>query len=163
MTAWELRRARPEDAEACTACHRACWREAYGPLVDPALLAERLADEAGWIERTRAHIAEGPPRWPAVTHEDEVIGFATAGPSRDAVAALARRQLYAVYVRAAWHWHGVGQALLDRALPDGPAVLEVLEDNARAIAFYARNGFVPSGVRRRYAGLDAWALVLVRR
>lgn len=33
-------------------------------------------------------------------------------------------------------------------MPDGPAELWVLEGNARALAFYARNGFVVDGERK---------------
>jgi ribosomal protein S18 acetylase RimI-like enzyme len=51
------------------------------------------------------------------------------------------RQLYAIYVSASHYGAGVGQALLDEALPEGPAMLWVAKQNPRATAFYRRNGF----------------------
>ncbi|MFS0714211.1 GNAT family N-acetyltransferase [Microbacterium sp. 2P01SA-2] len=50
-------------------------------------------------------------------------------------------QLYAIYVSAAHHGTGVGQALLDSVLGTAPATLWVAKENPRAIAFYGRNGF----------------------
>lgn len=44
-----VRPAVPDDAEALGRCHRECWREAYGPLVDPDRLAPFLADAEGFV------------------------------------------------------------------------------------------------------------------
>ncbi|GAB3660033.1 GNAT family N-acetyltransferase [Nocardioides korecus] len=62
--------------------------------------------------------------------------------------------------------HGVASALLaavlSRAVAAGAerVLLEVREDNAGAIAFYARSGFVELARRRRYYADGATALVL---
>ena len=160
---WRIRRAVAADAETWADCHRACWQEAYGPIADPALLAERLADREGWVRRVADQLTgDGPPRWLAVTDSGEAIGLSVGGPAREEVAAYAPEQLYAVYVREAWHGRGVGQALLDRAIGTSAAALEVLEDNRRAQAFYTRNGFAPTGVRKRYESLGAWEIVMAR-
>ncbi|HET7432729.1 MAG TPA: GNAT family N-acetyltransferase [Nocardioides sp.] len=160
---WRIRRATVADAEAWADCHRACWQEAYGPIVDPALLAARLADRDAWVRRVADRLAQPrPAQWLAVADTGEAIGLAVAGPSRDDVADHAPEQLYAVYVRAAWHGHGVGQALLDRAIGTAAACLEVLEDNGRAQAFYARNGFAPTGVRKKFEPFDVWEIVMAR-
>lgn len=155
-----LRDAVPSDAEAGAALQRNCWREAYGPLVDPGLLMARLADVMAWISAWRDQLRDGPPRVVAEA-DGELIGFAVVGPQRDPESPT-ELELYAVYVREAWHGTGVGQALLESVLGDRAASLWVLEDNARARAFYARNGFVPDGGRKRYAPLDAWELRMVR-
>jgi ribosomal protein S18 acetylase RimI-like enzyme len=157
-----IRGAVPDDAEAGARLHVACWREAYGPHVDPEVLEDRLADSGRWVEAWRHQLAEGPPRVVAEAH-GELVGFAVAGPSRDEDAGSAAQEIYAIYARAAWWGTGLGQELLDRVLPVESCSLWVLEANARAQAFYRRNGFEPDGAREHYAGLDAWELRMVRR
>jgi ribosomal protein S18 acetylase RimI-like enzyme len=53
-----------------------------------------------------------------------------------------------LYVAAADHGGGAGQALLDAVLEEGPAVLWVAKENPRAIAFYRRNGFEFDGAEQ---------------
>jgi len=155
-----LRPATPDDAEAGARLHIACWREVYGPLTEPDLLATHLADEAAWAERWRQQVEDGPTRLLAVA-DGELVGFGVAGPARhDDVTAA--HELYAIYVRAAWHGTGVGTALLDGVLGDAAAYLWVHEENARAEAFYRRHGFTADGVRQRYEPLGAWERRLVR-
>lgn len=156
-----LRDADPGDAEAGAALHRNCWREAYGGLaIDPALLQARLADVGRWVRSWRSQLESGPPRVVAEA-EGELIGFAVAGPSRDPEPPVAD-ELYAVYVRRLWYGTGVGQALMDAVLGAQPASVWVLEDNARARRFYARNGFTEDGARDWYADLGAWEVRMVR-
>ena len=140
-----LRPATVDDSEAAARMHMTCWREAYGPLVEPALLDAALADPAGWTARWRELIEAGGKL--LAVHDAEIVGFATAGPARDP-APPADTELHAIYLRAAWHGTGVGQALLDAALGDRAAYVWVLEGNARAAAFYARNGFRFDGGRQ---------------
>ena len=155
-----LRHAVPADAESCAAVHAACWREAYGPYVDPHRLAERLADTDRWVAAWTKHLVDGPPRVLAEAG-GEVVGFAVTGPSRDEDGATPY-ELYAIYVRAPWWGTGLSQRLWEAVRPDGPCSLWVLEDNARAQGFYRRHGFEPDGARQLYAGLDAWEIRMVR-
>lgn len=155
-----LRDAVPADAAACAAMHRNCWREAYADIADPTLLQTRLADVGRWLSSWQRHLESGPPRILAEV-DGEIIGFAVAGPSRDPEPPVPD-ELYAVYVREYWYGSGVAQALLEAALGDKAASLWVLEENARARAFYARNGFVVDGAREWYAGLGAWEVRMVR-
>ena len=155
-----LRPATVDDAGTGARLHRDCWQETYGPITDPDLLAACRADEARWAERWRQQLEHGPTRLLAVTG-GELVGFGVAGPVRlDEVAV--DHELYAIYVRSAWHGTGLGAALLDAVLGEASAYLWVLEDNARARAFYARHGFRPDGVRTRYEPLGAWELRMVR-
>jgi GNAT superfamily N-acetyltransferase len=159
-----LRPAVADDAEAGADLHLACWRESYGPLVGPDLLEQRLQERERWVRAWHGQLAQGPPRTMAVAG-DELVGFAVTGPSRDGTkqsGSAAPYELYAVYTRRVWWGTGLGQALLDAVLPDGPTSLWVLEANQRAQAFYRRNGFAPDGAREHYAGLDAWELRMVR-
>jgi GNAT superfamily N-acetyltransferase len=87
------------------------------------------------------------------------VGFAQAVPSRDdpPVRSL---ELATLYLRAAQHGSGLGQALLDAAVGDRPTSLWVVEANARARRFYERNGFTADGAREV---LESWeGLVEVR-
>jgi len=53
-----------------------------------------------------------------------------------------------LYTVTGMHGSGLGQAMLDAALPcRRPAYLWVFTDNARAVRFYERNGFVPDGLK----------------
>jgi GNAT superfamily N-acetyltransferase len=155
-----LRRAVAADAAAGGVMHAACWREAYGPLVDADRLAERVADTARWAAAWTAQLASGPPRVVADA-DGELVGFAVVGPARDE-RPVAPTELYALYTRRAWWGSGLGQRLWDAVRPEQPCSLWVLEANDRAQAFYGRNGFVADGARERYDGLDAWEIRMVR-
>ena len=155
-----LRPAVPADAAAGAVMHAACWREAYGRLVDGARLEARLADTARWTAAWSAQLASGPLRVVAETG-GELVGFAVAGPSRDEDA-VTPAELYALYTRSAWWGTGLGQRLWDAVRPDEACSLWVLEANERAQAFYRRNGFARDGARERYDGLDAWEIRMVR-
>lgn len=82
--------------------------------------------------------------------DDEIIGFAMAGPSFGAVGQdlPRKRQLYSIYVTPTNYGIGVGRALLDESLGDAPAMLWVAKQNPRAIAFYVRNGFAFDGAEQ---------------
>ena len=155
-----LRPAVPADAAAGAALHATCWREAYGPFVDDALLRRRVDNADRWTAAWTRQLVDGPPRVLAEA-DGELVGFAVVGPSRDEDAATPR-ELYALYTRATWWGSGLGQALWDAVSPDDPCSLWVLEANARAQGFYRRNGFVADGAREHYAGLDAWEIRMVR-
>ena len=156
-----LRTAVVADADAGARLHRECWREAYGPITDRVALAEHLADEAGWAARWTTQIETGFAPLLAVDEQDTPIGFARSGAGRDEdVPGLL--ELYALYVRAAWHGTGIGAALFDGVVGTAAAYLWVLEDNARARAFYRRQGFAPDGARERYEPLATWEIRMVR-
>lgn len=154
-----LRVATLDDVSTGARLHRACWQEAYGPFVDATALARQLDDEASWEEAWRRQIEGGPPRMLAIG-DDRPVGFAVAGPNREA--GLELRELYALYVRRDFWGTGVGQALFDEVVGAEPCSLWVLEDNARARAFYSRNGFSADGGRHLMEQLGAWEVRLTR-
>lgn len=142
----QVRDALPDDAWAFTACHVACWREAY-----PALWgAERLEqiDEGALAADRRREIAAGIAHYVVAEHHGEIIGIAIAGPARDEDAPEPL-ELYAIYLRAAHYGTGIGQALLAAALAGQPATLWTYRDNPRACAFYVNHGFIPDGAERQ--------------
>jgi GNAT superfamily N-acetyltransferase len=140
-----LRSPTPDDVESAAHCHLDCWREAYTGLVPDDRLAELLSLD-WFLGLWRTSISERRSVTIAV-HGSGVIGFAAAGPAGEAGVDV-RFQLNAINVRQAYWGTGVGQRLLDAAIEDRDAFLWVFRDNARARAFYVRNGFLPDGAER---------------
>jgi len=135
----------PSDVAAAANCHMECWREAYSDLLPSARLAELLSIDR-FLDLWHHNITGGPLVRIAV-QGSEVIGFATAGPAQE-VGVQTDFTLNAINVRRVYWGTGVGQHLLDIALGDRDAFLWVFRDNARARAFYVRNGFEPDGAQR---------------
>jgi GNAT superfamily N-acetyltransferase len=152
-----VRRAVPADAEAFSACHLACWREAFADLWD----AERFEglDLGRMASRRRKEIEAGIADHylvegdgsddddPAGNGATKVIGIAIAGPSRDEDAPT-ERELYAIYIREAPQGSGLADDLLEAAIDAHPATLWVYRDNPRASAFYVHHDFIPDGEER---------------
>jgi GNAT superfamily N-acetyltransferase len=141
MTA-EVRPARPDDARGIAEAHVRAWQEAYSHLVPISALA-RVSVEQRELRWTQ--ILDRPDLDVVVALNDgTVVGFATARTDDDPE--LPReRELESIYLLAPEYGSGLGQRLLDAVIGDAPAFLWVADDNPRARAFYARNGFVPDG------------------
>jgi hypothetical protein len=77
-----IRRAELADAESGAACHLACWREAYAPLVEPQRLAALTADLDAKVEMWRTMITNGKSLLVAV-EGGVVVGFIAAGPDQE--------------------------------------------------------------------------------
>lgn len=141
-----LRPATVDDAEAIMAMHLQCHEETYGRQLPADFFAMRRRTFATRVERFhntmfREHI-------PMLAYDGGgLVGVAGAGPSRDADAP-APLELHWIYTLARVHGSGTGQMLLDAVIGRQAACLWVLEDNPRAHAFYARNGFAPDGARK---------------
>jgi GNAT superfamily N-acetyltransferase len=141
----------PVDARGVGVMHHQAWVDTYGDVVDGEYLTRRWTVDdavAQWQGILSSLPESGVVR--LVAHEGgTVVGFAAAGPSRSAAKGLAPAadlELWGLYVARHHHGTGLGQQLLDAAIPaGGPAELWVYRDNARARAFYARNGFRPDG------------------
>ena len=74
-----------------------------------------------------------------------LLGMALAGPRRSQGGGLPDLELMALYVLAEAYGTGLGALLLDAVVGKRPAVLRVLAENPRAVAFYAKHGFAPEG------------------
>ena len=146
MGVGSVRVAVPADAPALGDVHVACWREAYAHVFSPAFLAALDVNERR-KQWARLLAGPGPDRALVAVVDERIVGFAWTGPGRDQPP-VRELELTALYLLAAQHGTGIGQALLDAALGDRPASLWTAEDNPRAVAFYARNGFAPDGARK---------------
>jgi len=127
---YKLRPYRAEDEDAAIALWQRTWQQAY-PSID---FAARLA---WWRERWRNELV---PDAAIIVAEaaSAVIGFVT----------IDREGYLDQLVVAPEHWGSkVARLLVDEAKrrsPDGITLL-VNKDNARAIRFYQRDGFVHAG------------------
>jgi len=142
------------DAPRIAELHVATWRETYSHL----LPAEFFTEDHVQGRHVMWHRILGNPRqdWNIhiAEHNGRIVGFAFAGASYGAEGQdLPRdRQLFSLYVSAAFHGTGTGQALLDAAVGDGGAMLWVAKENPRAVAFYRRNGFAFDGTEQKDPG-----------
>jgi [ribosomal protein S18]-alanine N-acetyltransferase len=135
---------------------------------DVDAIAASEAENLGADAWSRALVEEGVAgRLPTVHHlvaeaGDLVVGHAVASLAGD-VAELQRIAVMEDHRRS-----GVATALLDEVLTISAAsgadrvLLEVRDDNATALAFYAARGFVEVDRRRRYYRDGATAVVLRR-
>lgn len=159
---FRLRPAEPGDAPGCARVHHVSWVETYSALLPAShwetdTLERREQSWHRWLRgRAVVTVAESG---------GEIIGFAMAGAGRwiGEHAPVRDRELFSLYVLAAHHGGGAGQALLEAVLPAGAtAQLWVAERNPRARRFYERNGFLPDGARFRDEALDLAEVRLVR-
>jgi GNAT superfamily N-acetyltransferase len=132
-----IRRARPDDAWDVAVCQSTCWEQTYRGLVSDAYLD--AVGPAERVDRWRDRIAGGRDVWLAALGE-EVVGVASAGPSRDDPP-VRTLELMTLYTLERVHGTGTGRLLLEAAIGTLPASLWVFEGNLRAMAFYAKHGF----------------------
>lgn len=131
--AFHLRFYRAEDEAATIELWRRTWQHSY-PQID---FASRLD---WWRKRWREDLVPKAEIVVAVSHleEDRVIGFVTVD----------REGYLDQLVVAPEHWStGVAHLLIEEAKRISPTHVTLLvnKDNARAIRFYERNGFVHAG------------------
>ncbi len=160
-TAPVVRPVQPGDVEGGAACQLACWREAYEGLIDPQVLARLTGAVSERIAMWRQGIAESWPITVAVL-DDDVVGFAIAGPDREPDLDVGFK-LFAMNVRRAWWGSGLAARLHEVAVGERDAYLWVLHNNGRARAFYRRNGYVADGVERVDPDFAATIVRMVRR
>jgi len=147
---FSVRDAAPGDAPGIAEVHVAGWRAAYrGRLPDAFLDGLRPAQRLPMWTRLLA----APSRRGVILVAEaggRIVGFASAGPTRDEDQPGAA-ELYAIYLLPARWGRGVGAALFtacsERLAARGfeRLGLWVLDDNPRARRFYARMGLRPDG------------------
>ena len=142
-----------------------CWQETYRGLMPDAVLddpgfpaaRERMWTEALTDERYRQN------RVAVAERDEELVGVAMSGPPQDSAAAWTR-QLYVLYVHAADHGTGAGQALLEAVIaPEESAALWVANPSPRAQAFYRKHGFAADGTEQVHEGMPVIRMVRPRQ
>ena len=130
-SAYMLRPYRPSDEAAAVELWRRTWQAAY-PNIDFAARVD------WWRKRWREELV---PQASIVVAESDgaMAGFVTVDPSNGYLDQI---------VAAPEHWGGaLAATLLDEAKRISPLRLDLLvnKDNARAIRFYEKHGFVYAG------------------
>lgn len=148
MSAPEIRRAGPDDAEALAAVARATFVQTFGHLYPPADLAAFL-DAAYDVEKTRRDLADPACAGWLVEAGGAVVGYAQAGPCElpHPDVTPASGELKRLYLLQDWQGGGLGGRLLETALAwlerEGPRDLfiGVWSENYGAQRLYRRLGF----------------------
>jgi GNAT superfamily N-acetyltransferase len=143
---YRIRQATTDDADAVVRMHTRAHEECYGHLLPSDFFAGRRASIPERVKRRRPHLESTEPRIIALDEDNEIVGFADAGPGRDEDRPQ-DLELYAIYTLRRTYGTGLGVALLTAALADSAAYLWVLEDNPRARGFYGKCGFQADGKR----------------
>lgn len=135
-----IRPARPEDAHAIGDLLGAAWQETYEPLIGPDMVATLHARWHAQDVLVEQMTTAGASFLVAETEAGRIVGHAYASAARSPVLFVIR-----LYVRREQQGQGTGTALLARlaaAYPDCRMTrLFVVKGNARALAFYRRQGF----------------------
>jgi L-amino acid N-acyltransferase YncA len=151
--AFVIRRPTPRDVDSMASVHVDGWRDAYADLVPPSAFGAEALERRRRMWTAILGAADLPQRLAVAEIAGVVAGIAMAGSTEEPAPAR-DLSLHLIYLRTANHGGGAGQALLDAVIGTEPAQLWVATENPRAIAFYARNGFRPDGLRRVESSLN---------
>lgn len=161
LAACAIRRGTPADAEALAAFAARTFTDTYGRYNDPDNFRRHL-DSAFHAAQQSRELAD-PGVATLLAHRDDALaGYAQvrSGDAPACVEQAAPIELHRFYVERAWHGCGVAQRLFaeacEAAREFGGALLwlKVWERNARALAFYAKAGFVDVGTADFLLGDD---------
>ena len=149
-----LRRASTGDAAGVADVHVQGWQRAHEDLVPRDYLAcvSAKVHEASWRDELDVGASDREP-WVALV-DDRVVGFASAGLSRDDDAGPETGEVYLVYVHPDCWGRGIGGNLLGHALRDlrkhgfERATFWVVGGNEKARAFAEANGWRLDGAER---------------
>lgn len=160
-----MRMATPEDAESLASAARTFFRDTFGNANTAEDMEAYLAD-AFTGARMRAELSAPDSRvWLAISGEEEIAGYVhvrqNAVPARAPLASPNRAaEIVRLYADRRWHGKGLGAALMQKGLEtaldwDADVLwLGVWERNARAIAFYQKQGFEIVGEHDFMLGTD---------
>jgi ribosomal protein S18 acetylase RimI-like enzyme len=164
---WRIRQAALPDTPALALVGAATFLETFAGVLDgPAIVAHCASQHSEESYRTlfsktaQAWLAEVEPGRAAV-------GYALLAPPELDAARDGDIELKRIYALSRFHGSGIGAALLEAALEacTGHAriLLGVYAQNARAIAFYRKQGFDPIATRQFNVGGNLYDdLVLAR-
>jgi L-amino acid N-acyltransferase YncA len=147
-----IREATEAEARAIAEVHVRSWQVAYAELLPDEFLASLSVDARAEQRREQIRARHGKV-WVA-EEENTVIGFATAGPSRDREGV---GELYAIYLLPEYVGKGIGRELMSTAESYlrherfREAELWVLKGNERAERFYRSAGWAKDGVQKAEA------------
>lgn len=148
-----IRPATSADAERLALVHVRSWQDAYRGLLPQDYLDALAPEQRVELWHRTLGWSDWPRRGVLVAEDDEVLGFAYLGPSRDAAPVFVG-EIRSIYVLPARWGAGVGRRLTTAALASlrsagcTEAQLWVLDTNARAIRFYESAGWRTDGATK---------------
>ena len=149
-----LRRAVPADAPGIAEVHVRSWQKTHAALVPPEFAACLSAKRREGFWRGEIEVA-APGRGPwAALLDERIVGFASAGLSRDDDATPETGEVYHVIVHPECWGRGIGRNLLSHVLRDltqhgfGVATFWVLSGNSSARRFAEKQGWRTDGGQR---------------
>ncbi|HEX3764127.1 MAG TPA: GNAT family N-acetyltransferase [Kofleriaceae bacterium] len=161
MTDLTLRTAVPDDAPALAAFAERVFRDTFGPHNRPEDMDAYCAT-AYAVDHVRHELTDRAYHTLLAVAGGAFAGYAQlrTAPPPPCVVGPAPLELKRLYVDHRWHGGGVARALIDRAIAIAEQrgactlYLSVWRHNQRAIAFYAKHGFVAVGTSEFTLGTD---------
>lgn len=159
-----IRRAHAGDAEALALAGAATFLETFAGILDGADIVAHCRKQHAADLYAQALAEPGVALWLAETAGAAPVGFAMLTPPYLPLAELRADdlELKRIYLLSRFHGGGTGRALMQHAVDEarargaGRLLLGVYAGNARALAFYARCGFVQVGERRFQVGANSY-------
>jgi ribosomal protein S18 acetylase RimI-like enzyme len=145
---WRIRAAGQQDAASLGLIGAATFLETFAGILDGgAIVAHCLREHApGTYE---AYLGTGAAAWLAETTAGAApVGYAMVASAKLPGAEQGDLELKRIYALSRFHGSGLGRGLMEAAIDHARTLgaprllLGVYAGNARALAFYARNGFV---------------------
>ena len=166
MGNWTIRRATSDDCAALALIGATTFLEAFADVIEGADIVAHCA-KAHAPQAYRDYLAAGGTAWLAETASGGPIGYALNTVPDLPGMQPGDRELKRIYVLSRWHGTGLAAALMQHALDEASGhprlLLGVYRQNDRALAFYAKHGFVPIAERVfRVGQTDHQDLVLAR-
>jgi ribosomal protein S18 acetylase RimI-like enzyme len=164
---WRIRPAGPDDAEALALVGAATFLEAFAGFIDGAGLVAHCARQHS-AEAYRAYFAKGAKAWLAeIEPGGAPVGYALSCEPEIEHARPGDIELKRIYLLSRFQGSTIAGALMravmDEAHDRQRLLLGVKDDNARALAFYAKHGFAPIGTRRFDVGGKTYDDVVLAR
>ena len=151
-----IRPAVPADAAQIARVHVSSWRAAYRGLLPDRFLDRLSVDERAPTWRRRIDGRHDAEAVLVAERDGAVVGFASAGPTRDRDAdPRSVGEVYAVYLAPDEWGCGAGRRLLERTVAAlqsfgfAHAGLWVLESNEHARGFYEHLGWCADGATKQ--------------
>ena len=148
----QIRRAVPAEAASLAAFGAHAFRDWYAAFNDPADLEQHVARTYGEAQQSQ-ELADPLCEYTLAIVDDAIAGYALvrAGNRHPGVAGPDPGEVCRFYLARAHHGRGVAPALMTaafeaaRARRIGTLWLGAWDQNPRALAFYAKMGFVDVG------------------
>lgn len=153
---WRLREAGSDDAPALALIGAATFLETFAGILDGDAIVAHCAAQHN-EKAYRALLASGARAWIAEAQPGGApIGFALVTKPDLAAAEEGDIELKRIYSLSRFHGTGLGAALMNQALAAAAnhrrLLLGVYAGNARALAFYRKQGFADIGTRQFNVG-----------